>query len=121
MFYIKFNGYKKDKEECNGLFFVGCTYTCSLTDSREQYETQDENGNIVKFNSMISDDCYDFLLAYPEEEILTPHKDAHDVKMKYRMNGVDVTKQFFDDKLIEVEALKSNGVSVFIDFEVYFE
>ena len=122
MFYIKFNGYKKEKEECAGLFFVGRTYTCSVVDSNKYYQTQDENGKIIKFNSMIRDDCYDFSsLAYPEEERLTPHKGAHGGKMKYRLNGVDVTKQFFDDKLMEVEELKSKGVSVLIDFEVYFE
>lgn len=121
MFYIKFNGYKKEKEKCAGLFFAGRIYTCNVVDSDRYYQTQDENGKIVKFNSMIRDDCYDFSRAYPEEEGLTPRKDAHDGKMKYRMNGVDVTKQFFDDNLIEVEELKSKGVSVFIDFEVYFE
>lgn len=121
MFYIEFNGYKKDKEECEGLFSVGETYACDVVDSGRYYQVTDENGNIVKFNSMICDDCYDFSRVYPEEEGLTPRKDAHDGKMRYRMNGVDVTKKFFDDKLIEVEEFKSKGVSVFIDFEVYFE
>lgn len=43
-----------------------------------------------------------------------------DEKMQYRMNGVMVPKSFFEDKLVEVERLKSRGVSVFIDFEVSF-
>lgn len=42
-------------------------------------------------------------------------------EMKYRMNGIGVTKQFFEEKILEVELLKSRGASVFIDFEVYFE
>lgn len=32
MFYIKFNGYKKDKEECEGLFSVSETYECDVVD-----------------------------------------------------------------------------------------
>lgn len=32
MFYIKFNGYKKDKEKCEGLFSVGNTYACDVVD-----------------------------------------------------------------------------------------
>lgn len=117
MFYIKFNGYKKDKEECEGLFSVGETYACDVVDSNKYYQTQDENGNIVKFQSILCDSCYDFSRIYCQGKAFG----EHDGKMKYRMNGVDVTKQFFDDKLIEVEGLKSKGVSVFIDFEVYFE
>ena len=117
MFYIKFNGYKKDKEECAGLFFVGRNYPCSVVDSNRYYQTYDENGNIVKFKSIFHDSCYDFSRIDTQSKAL----DEHDNKMKYRMNGVDVTKSFFDDKLLEVEMLKSRGVSVFIDFEVYFE
>lgn len=117
MFQIKFNGYKKDKEECAGLFFVGRKYPCSVVDSNRYYQTYDENGNIVKFKSISHDSCYDFSRIDTQSKAL----DEHDNKMKYRMNGVDVTKSFFDDKLLEVEMLKSRGVSVFIDFEVYFE
>ncbi|QLF84999.1 putative tail fiber protein [Escherichia phage vB_EcoD_SU57] len=117
MFYIKFKGYKKEKEKCTGLFFVGRIYTCGVVDSNMYYQTQDENGNIVKFQSIFHDDCYDFSRIDTQSKVL----DEHDNKMKYRMNGVDVTKSFFDDKLLEVELLKSRGVSVFIDFEVYFE
>lgn len=121
MFLIKFNGYKKEKEECTGLFFVGRIYSCSIVDSGRYYQTQDENGNIVKFSSMLSDRFYDFSRVYLDEEELTLSNDSCDGKMKYRMNGIDVTKSFFDDKLLEVELLKSRGVSVFIDFEVCFE
>lgn len=120
MFYVKFNGYKKDKEECAGLFFVGRTYTCSVVDSNKYYQVTDECGDIIKFNSMTCDDCYKFSRVDVKEENLTLSNDTHDGKMKYRMNGVEVAKTFFEEALAEVEALKSRGVSVFIDFEVYF-
>lgn len=45
----------------------------------------------------------------------------NDNKMVYRMNGVDVTCNYFNERLLEVELLKEKGVSVFIDFEVSFE
>ena len=121
MFYIKFNGYKKDKEKCEGLFSVGETYACDVVDSGRYYQIRDDDGKIVKFSSMLHDSCYNFSrieLNYVEVNLLS---DTHDGKMKYRMNGIDVTKSFFDEKLIEAEQLKSKGVSVFIDFEVYFE
>lgn len=198
MFYIKFNGYKKDKEECAGLFFVGRTYTCNVVDSNRYYQTQDENGNIVKFKSIFCDACYDFSIISTDSEVdsLSPGKCSHDSnlhiqmsgpnKMKakfiaksryynmgyeftvgeyyelshqggnfystmdnngtyayfengrdykfeisetepkdreltYTMNGISVSKSFFEGKLHEVELLKSRGVAVFIDFEVSFE
>lgn len=117
MFYIKFNGYKKEKEECAGLFFVGRTYRCSVVDSNRYYQTQDENGNIIKFNSILCDRCYDFSIIDAQDKAFGDY----DNRMKYRMNGIDVTRSFFDDKLREVELLKSKGVFVFIDFEVSFE
>lgn len=127
MFYIKFNGYKKDKEECAGLFFVGNTYQCSVVDSNRNYQTQDEHGNVVKFDSIISNKYYDFSRldgkcdAFVEHDGKCEAFGEHDNKMRYRMNGIDVTKSFFDEELIEVERLKSMGVLVHIDFEVGFE
>lgn len=117
MFYIKFNGYKKDKEECEGLFYVGETYACDVVDSNKYYQTQDENGNIVKFQSILCDSCYDFSRIDYQGKAFC----EHDKKMKYRMNGIDVSRSFFEERLIEVERLKSMGVTVFIDFEVSFE
>ena len=55
--------------------------------------------------------CYEFEINKTEQI----KKD-----LAYRMNGVEVTKSFFEDKLREVELLKSRGVSVFVDFEVSF-
>ena len=121
MFYIKFNGYKKDKEECAGLFSVGETYACDVDDSGRYYQLMDDDGKTVKFSSMLHDSYYSFSRVELNDAGVNLLSDAHDGKMKYRMNGIDVTKQFFNDKLIEVEELKSKGVSVFIDFEVYFE
>lgn len=54
-----------------------------------------------------------------EDSLSSIHKNHGE--MKYRMNGAKVTKQFFEEKILEVELLKSRGASVFIDFEVYFE
>ncbi|QGH76867.1 hypothetical protein [Escherichia phage BEK6] len=120
MFYIKFNGYKKDKEECEGLFSVGETYACDVVDSGRYYQVRDDDGKTVKFSSMLHDSYYSFSRVHIEEDSLTLIKYARDGEMKYRMNGVDVTKSFFEDKLREVELLKSRGVSVFVDFEVSF-
>lgn len=114
MFYIKFNGYKKDG--CPGLFFFGNNYPCMVVDSNRYYQTLDENGRIVKFESLFHDGCYDFSRIDTQDDVL----DGHDNKIRYRMNGVDVTKSFFDAALMEAETLKSRGVSVFIDFEVSF-
>lgn len=75
MFYIKFNGYKKEKEECAGLFFIGSIYTCNVIDSVENYKTQDEDGNIVKFRSMFDDAFYDFSLVNVKEGNLTLRND----------------------------------------------
>lgn len=121
MFYIKFNGYKKDKEECEGLFSVGETYACDVVDSGRYYQLRDDDGKTVKFSSMFHDSYYNFSRVELNDVGVNLLSDAHDGKMKYRMNGVDVTKSFFDEKLIEAEELKSRCVSVFIDFEVYFE
>ena len=55
-----------------------------------------------------------------KEDLLSSIHKNHG-EMKYRMNGIDVTKSLFEEKLIEAEKLKSKGVSVFIDFEVSFE
>ena len=121
MFYIKFNGYKKDKEECEGLFSVGETYACDVVDSGRYYQLMDDDGKTVKFSSMLHDSYYNFSRVKLNDVGVNLLIDAHDGKMKYRMNGVDVTKSFFEEKLIEVEHLKSRGVSVFIDFEVGFE
>lgn len=121
MFYIKFNGYKKDKEKCEGLFSVGNTYACDVVDSGVYYQVMDDEGKAVKFRSMFHDNYYSFSRVELNEVGVNLLSDAHDGKMKYRMNGIDVTKSFFDEKLIEVEELKSKYVSVFIDFEVYFE
>lgn len=121
MFYIKFNGYKKDKEECEGLFSVGETYECDVVDSGRYYQLRDDDGKTVKFSSMFHDSYYNFSRVELNDVGVNLLSDTHDGKMKYRMNGVDVTKSFFDDKLLEVEMLKSRDVSVFIDFEVYFE
>ena len=121
MFYIEFNGYKKDKEECEGLFSVGKTYACDIDDSGRYYQLRDDDGKTVKFSSIPHDSYYSFSRVDTEEESLTLSKDACHGEMKYRMNDVYVTKSFFNDKLLEVEALKSRGVTVFIDFEVSFE
>ena len=121
MLYIKFNGYKKDKEECEGLFSVGETYACNVVCSGRYYQLMDDDGKTIKFNSIYNNSYYKFSMVDLKEEEFTLCTDAHDGKMKYRMNGVDVTKSFFEEKLIEVENLKSRGVSVFIDFEVGFE
>lgn len=121
MFYIKFNGYKKDKEKCEGLFSVGETYACDVVDSGAYYQVRDDDGKAVKFSSMYHDDYYSFSRVELNEVEVNLLSNEHDGKMKYRMNGIEVTKSFFDEKLIEAEELKSNGVSVFIDFEVYFE
>ena len=72
------------------------------------YSTVDDNGVFVYFEN---ERYYGFEIHKDE-----PKYDA----LTYTMNGVAVTKQFFEDKLAEVEALKSKGVSVFIDFEVSF-
>lgn len=121
MFYIEFNGYKKDKEECEGLFSVGDTYACDVVDSGVNYQVRDDNGKTVKFSSMFHDSYYNFSRVDLNEVEVNLLSDTNDGKMKYRMNGIDVTKSFFDEKLIEAERLKSKGVSVLIDFEVYFE
>lgn len=121
MFYIEFNGYKKDKEECEGLFSVGETYACDVVDSGRYYQIRDDDGKTVKFSSMFNDSHYSFSRVEINDVVVNFLSDMHDGKMKYRMNGIDVTKSFFDEKLIEAEELKSNGVSVFIDFEVCFE
>lgn len=121
MFYIKFNGYKKHKELCDGLFSVGDTYACDVVDSGGYYQVRDDDGKTVKFSSMFHDSCYNFSRVNLNGECVNLLSDTHDGEMKYRMNGIDVTKSFFDKKLIEAEELKSKGVSVFIDFEVYFE
>ena len=55
-----------------------------------------------------------------KEDLLSSIHKNHG-EMKYRMNGIDVTKSLFKEKLIEAEGFKSKGVSVFIDFEVSFE
>ena len=140
MFYIKFNGYKKDKEECAGVFFVGKTYACNVVNSGKYYQVTDENGETIKFDSIPHNSHYNFSRLDMDEENFTSfigemkHR-VNDVRyefeinkteqvekdLSYRMNGVDVTKSFFYDKLLEVEALKSKGVAVFIDFEVSFE
>lgn len=121
MIYIKFKGYKKPQQECLGVFFVGFTYACNVVESGSSYQVTDETGKTIKFNSIYNDSYYKFSVVDLKEEEFTLYTDAHDGKMKYRMNGVDVTKSFFEEKLIEVEHLKSRGVSVFIDFEVGFE
>ena len=121
MFYIKFNGYKKDKEKCEGLFSVGETYACDIDDSGRYYQLRDDDGKTVKFSSMLYDSYYNFSRVELSDVGVNLLSDAHDGKMKYRMNGIDVTKSFFDEKLIEAEELKFRGVSVFIDFEVGFE
>lgn len=121
MFYIKFNGYKKDKEECAGLFSVGETYACDVVDSGSHYQVMDDDGKTVKFSSMFYDSYYNFSRVELNDAGVNLLSDTHDGKMKYRMNGIDVTKSFFDEKLTEAEELKSKCVSVFIDFEVYFE
>lgn len=121
MFYIEFNGYKKDKEECGGLFSVGKTYACDVVDSGVYYQVMDDEGKAVKFRSMFYDNYYSFSRVEHNEVEVNLLSDTNDGKMKYRMNGIDVTKSFFDEKLIEAEGLKSKGVSVLIDFEVYFE
>lgn len=85
----------------------------------EHYELSHQGG---RFYSTIDNNC---LLAYFENgryyqfEITKdkPNQEA----MTYRMNGIKVTKSFFEEKLIEVEQLKSRGVLVYIDFEVCFE
>ncbi len=106
MFYIKFKGYKKDKEECEGLFSVGCTYACNVVDSGRYYQLIDDDGKTVKFSSVFHDSYYDFSRVEINDVGVNLLSDTHDGKMIYRMNGVDVTKSFFDDKLIEVEALQ---------------
>ncbi|HCL7432485.1 TPA: hypothetical protein N2X82_002389 [Escherichia coli] len=121
MFYIKFNGYKKDKEECEGLFSVGEAYACDVDDSGRYYQVRDDDGKTVKFTSMLHDSYYNFSRVELNDVGFNLLSDTHDGKMKYRMNWIDVTKSLFDEKLIEAEELKSNGASVFIDFEVYFE
>lgn len=120
MFYIKFNGYKKEKEECEGLFSVGKTYACNVVDSGRYYQLSDDDGKTVKFSSMLHDSYYSFSRVELNDLGVNLLSDTHDNKMKYRINGIDVTKSFFEDKLREVESLKSRGVSVFIDFEVGF-
>lgn len=55
-----------------------------------------------------------------KEDLLSSIHKNHG-EMKYRMNGINVTKSLFKEKLIEAEWFKSKGVSVFIDFEVSFE
>lgn len=140
MFYIKFNGYKKHKEECVGVFFVGSIYTCNVVDSGSNYQVTDENGDTIKFNSIPHNSHYNFSRLDMDEENLTSFMGGVKHRMNgggfyefeinkteqiekdlaYRMNGVEVTKSFFEDKLREVELLKSRGVSVFVDFEVSF-
>ena len=121
MFYIKFNGYKKQKEECVGVFIIGRTYACDVVDSGSNYQVTDQNGNTIKFNSIPHNSHYNFSRVELNDVGVNLLSDAHDGKMKYRMNGIDVTKSFFYEKLIEADELKSKCVSVFIDFEVYFE
>lgn len=121
MFYIEFNGYKKDKEECEGLFSVGDTYACDVVDSGAYYQVMDDDGKAVKFSSMFHDSYYSFSRVEPNDVRVNLLSDTHDGKMKYRMNGIDVTKSFFEEKLIEVGNLKSKSVMIYIDFEVGFE
>ncbi|QXV76155.1 hypothetical protein bas01_0024 [Escherichia phage AugustePiccard] len=84
----------------------------------EDYELSHQGGN---FYSTIDNNG---LLAYFENgryyefEILK--NESKEKEMTYRMNGDVVTESFFYDRLMEAEALKSRGVSVFIDFEVSF-
>lgn len=136
MFYIKFNGYKKEKEERTGLFFSGHVYPCNVVDSGRNYQVTDENGDIIKFNSITHNSHYNFSRFDMVEETISEMKNGMNVgecyefeinkteqikkDLAYRMNGVEVTKSFFEDKLREVELLKSRGVSVFVDFEVSF-
>lgn len=136
MFYIEFNGYKRHKEECVGVFFVGSTYACDVVDSGSNYQVTDENGDTIKFNSITHNSHYNFKRFDMGEENFSEMKhgmngggcyefeinktEQIEKDLAYRMNGVEVTKSFFEDKLREVELLKSRGVSVFVDFEVSF-
>lgn len=84
----------------------------------EHYELSHQGG---KFYSTIDDNG---IFAYFENEryygFEIPKNESKENALTYRMNGIDVTKSFFEDSLLEVEALKHKGVSVFIDFEVSF-
>ena len=80
-----------------------------------------KNGSFHKFSFICeSQEASVANVADEKEASLSYRYNSHN-EMKYKMNGVDVTKSFFEEKLIEVEHLKSRGVSVFIDFEVGFE
>lgn len=140
MFYIKFNGYKKHRKECVGVFIIGRTYACNVVDSGSNYQVTDENGNTINFASIpLNSDYYFSRLDMNEENFTSfPGDMEHGMNvggcyefginktekiekdLSYRMNGIEVTKSLFHDKLQEVELLKSRGVSVFIDFEVSF-
>lgn len=106
-------------------FTVGKEY--SLKDAKFGfYMTRDDNGKSLIFQNGVD---YRFDLFVADSFIKSSVCEASDNevvkrnegKMVYRMNGVDVNCNYFNEKLLEVELLKSKGVSVFIDFEVSFE
>lgn len=99
---------KSDYYTCDYEFTVGAYYELSHQGGKF-YSSTDNNGVLAYFEN---GRCYEFEI--PKDE---PKRKS----MTYRMNGIDVDKSLFDDKLLEVELLKSRGASVFIDFEVSFE
>lgn len=91
------------------------TYDFTVGDN---YELSHQGGN---FYSTIDDNgAYAYFENGRYYRFEIPENESKENALTYRMNGVEVTKLFFEDKLAEVEALKSRGVSVFIDFEVSF-
>lgn len=128
MFYIKFNGYKKDCS-ANGLFFNDKIYHCKVVDEGRFYQTADENGLIIKFKSILANPLYNFSVVdgsellindEDEEECLHFTGEKRSGKNIYRMNGKDVSKEYFMESLAEAELLKGRGVSVLIEFEFGF-
>ncbi|QXV81850.1 hypothetical protein bas03_0023 [Escherichia phage JulesPiccard] len=90
------------------------------------YITQDNQGKSLIFQNGV-DYTFDLVVADSFIKSTVCEDSGNEVvkrnenKMVYRMNGVDVTCDYFSEKLLEVELLKAKGVSVFIDFEVSFE